>query len=51
MHADRIYVLEKGEVIETGTHEELTYSNGIVLCYVAPANRRKKKSYGQPRLL
>ena len=23
MHADKIYVLEKGEVIETGTHEEL----------------------------
>ena len=39
MHADRIYVLEKGEVIETGTHEELIVTNGIVLCNVAPANR------------
>ena len=38
MHADRIYVLEKGDVIETGTHEELTFANGIVLCNVAPAN-------------
>jgi ATP-binding cassette subfamily B protein len=29
MHADRIYVLEKGVVIETGTHEELLFEKGL----------------------
>ena len=29
MHADKIYVLEKGEVIETGTHEELISKMGL----------------------
>ncbi len=29
MHADRIYVLEKGEVIETGTHEHLISQMGL----------------------
>jgi len=29
MHADRIYVLEKGEVEETGTHEELLGKKGL----------------------
>ncbi|MGZ4048852.1 MAG: ATP-binding cassette domain-containing protein, partial [Bacteroidia bacterium] len=29
MHADRIYVLEKGEVIETGTHESLIGQMGL----------------------
>ena len=28
-HADRIYVLEKGNVIEQGTHEELVSRNGL----------------------
>ncbi|HMC87303.1 MAG TPA: hypothetical protein VKI61_17380, partial [Chitinophagaceae bacterium] len=29
MHADRIYVLEKGLVIETGTHRELLEEKGL----------------------
>ncbi|MBA2250229.1 MAG: ABC transporter ATP-binding protein [Chitinophagaceae bacterium] len=29
MHADRIYVLEKGDVIETGTHESLIGQMGL----------------------
>lgn len=29
MHADRIYVLEKGEVVETGTHESLVEEKGL----------------------
>jgi ATP-binding cassette subfamily B protein len=29
MHADRIYVLEKGEVVETGTHESLVSQMGL----------------------
>jgi len=29
MHADRIYVLEKGEVVETGNHESLLSEKGL----------------------
>jgi len=29
MHADRIYVLERGELVETGTHEQLVSEKGL----------------------
>jgi ATP-binding cassette subfamily B protein len=29
MHADRIYVLERGQVVETGTHNELLSEKGL----------------------
>jgi ATP-binding cassette subfamily B protein len=29
MHADRIFVLEKGKVIETGSHENLLELKGL----------------------
>jgi ATP-binding cassette subfamily B protein len=29
MHADRIYVLERGEVVETGSHGSLLVEKGL----------------------
>ena len=29
MHADRIYVLEKGQVVETGSHHHLLEEKGL----------------------
>ena len=47
MHADRIYVLEKGEVVETGTHESLLDEKGL---YYAMWRQQigERKAKGQP---
>ena len=29
MHADRIYVLEKGQIVETGSHQQLLEEKGL----------------------
>lgn len=29
MHADRIYVLERGDIVETGSHEGLLQAKGL----------------------
>jgi ATP-binding cassette, subfamily B, bacterial len=29
MHADRIFVLEKGDIVETGSHESLIEEKGL----------------------
>jgi len=54
MHSDRIYVLEKGEVVETGTHENLLSEKGLYYAmwrqqigerkYVDPALRKEPVS-------
>lgn len=45
MHADRIYVLEKGEVVETGTHEKLLQEKGLYYAmWRQQIGERKKES-------
>ena len=47
MHADRIYVLEKGEVVETGTHESLLEEKGLYYAmWRQQIGERKKLSGG-----
>lgn len=44
MHADKIYVLEKGEVVETGTHESLLDEKGLYFAmWRQQIGERKKK--------
>jgi ATP-binding cassette subfamily B protein len=43
MHADKIFVLEKGKIIETGNHATLLEEKGVILCDVASTNWRKKR--------
>jgi ATP-binding cassette, subfamily B, bacterial len=45
MHADRIYVLEKGDVVETGTHENLLEEKGLYYAmWRQQIGERKSKS-------
>ena len=48
MHADRIYVLEQGEVVETGDHEHLLQEKGLYYAMWRQqiGERRKKDQPG-----
>ena len=50
MHADRIYVLEKGDIIETGTHQELLSTNGLYYAMWRQQIGERKKLNIQPEL-
>jgi ATP-binding cassette subfamily B protein len=49
MHADKIYVLEKGEVIETGNHEDLIGQMGLYYAMWRQQIGERKKSLVQPQ--
>jgi ATP-binding cassette subfamily B protein len=51
MHADRIYVLEKGEVVETGTHENLITQMGLYYAMWRQQIGERKKLQTQPAAL
>ncbi len=50
MHADRIYVLEKGEVVETGTHEDLISQMGLYYAMWRQQIGERKKLSAAPVL-
>ncbi len=51
MHADRIYVLEKGDVVETGSHENLLEEKGLYFAmWRQQIGERKRPSPGVPVL-
>jgi ATP-binding cassette, subfamily B, bacterial len=48
MHADRIYVLEKGDVVETGTHEKLLEEKGLYFAMWRQQIGERKKLAAMP---
>ena len=51
MHADRIYVLEKGEIIETGSHDELLTQMGLYYAMWRQQIGERKKFTGMQPVL
>ncbi len=47
MHADRIYVLEKGEIVESGKHEELLERKGLYFAMWRQQIGERKHEYVQ----
>ena len=50
MHADRIYVLERGEIIETGSHRELLDKTGLYYAMWRQQIGERKKSSLEPEM-
>lgn len=51
MHADKIYVLEKGEIIETGNHENLLNEKGLYYAmWRQQIGERKKSDLATPSI-
>lgn len=50
MHADRIYVLEKGDVVETGNHETLLEEKGLYYAMWRQQIGERKKIAATPQL-
>jgi ATP-binding cassette subfamily B protein len=51
MHADRIYVLEKGDVVETGSHEKLLEEKGLYYAmWRQQIGERKRSTVTAPSL-
>ena len=48
MHADRIYVLERGDVVETGNHEKLLQEKGLYYAMWRQQIGERKKIQSQP---
>jgi ATP-binding cassette subfamily B protein len=51
MHADKIYVLEKGEIVETGTHLELIQKMGLYFAMWRQQIGERKKASIEPELV
>ncbi|WEK37579.1 MAG: ABC transporter ATP-binding protein [Candidatus Pseudobacter hemicellulosilyticus] len=49
MHADRIYVLEKGDIVETGTHESLLEEKGLYYAMWRQQIGERKKPAASPQ--